>query len=134
MNIRIPTERLYEVFSSCLAWVFGLALLIDDRMLTLDIYRGFANKWILVGGFLGTAILATICLMRYNHKNSLFCAGFVLLVEGFVWLLMAIQFMSAWPPLSTGMLSYALMSIFCLIAGYKNIYIARAEEDGTVTH
>ena len=126
-------NRAFELFSTALLWLIGLALLIDDRMLRLHAYTGFAGKWWIVCGMLSLACIATYCLTRHRAAPR-FCAGFVMLLAALGWAAISAQFFKAWPPLTLEMVVFPVLSAFCFLVGFKNIHDSRAIENAELDH
>ena len=121
-------ELTFEAFSTVLLWCLGLAILVDDRMLTLPAYIGFPNKWWMIIGLVCLAGINTYCLTQ-RGSTSRFCAGFVMMLAALGWGIISAQIFEAWPPLTLGMVVFPLLFGFCFLVSLKNIHESRATEN-----
>lgn len=70
--------------------------------------------------------LAQITAACFKSARSNVLSGFILLISALVWFVVFGLFAAAYPPLSTGMITYLVLSIVCGLAG--RVLISRNRE------
>lgn len=102
-----------------LAWAITL---LDDALLQLPLYSAigiarfaWANE-ALSAIFFASAVFATIGALRRDRRADKL-SGYGLQLGAVLWSAVALNFVAAYPPLSTGVAVYAILAFFCWTAG-----------------
>lgn len=135
----LPMRRYLDLRSRFQAWLFGtpttaieclnaalllawsLALL-DDDLLTLPLYshlRLVENTWsneILAVLFALAAVFAAVGALR-SDSGSDKLSGFGLQLGAVLWVAVSVNFIASYPPINTGVATYAVLAFFCWCAG-----------------
>lgn len=116
-----PTTVL-EVLNAGLLLVWALAVL-DDRLIALPLYStafrlyaaSWANEAVSVVFFL--AFIYAVSGIRHRGGRYDVLAGYALQLSALLWVGVAANFLGAYPPLNTEVLSYAGLALMCWTCG-----------------
>lgn len=111
--------RVLEVVSSLIMLGFSFTLFIGDHdFFTIDLYENFSkiHPHALAGFMLFVAILQ-LAASVYSSPRSNVISGFSMLLSAFVWFIVFGLFVAAYPPFSTGIFTYSILSLSCALAG-----------------
>lgn len=127
--------RVLEAMNYCLLVWFVLSMLIDSgSMFLLPSYAVFfriagewADEWMAGAAFIGS-LSATAGLVGTGPRAQRL-AGFALVYSATLWMLLALGFALAYPPLTTATGVYGVLSLFCWLAGEHLMYLSHAEQE-----
>ncbi len=116
-----PTTVL-EVLNAGLLLVWALAVL-DDRLIALPLYStafclykaSWANEAVSVVFFLAFIYAVSGIRHRGGHYDVL--AGYALQLSALLWVSVSANFLGAYPPLNTEVLSYGFLALMCWTCG-----------------
>ena len=116
-----PTTVL-EVLNAGMLLVWALAVL-DDQLIALPLYSTafrlytsiWANEAVSVVFFL--AFLFAVCGMRRHGGRYDVLAGYALQLSALLWVGVAANFLGAYPPLNTEVLTYGFLAMICWTCG-----------------
>lgn len=123
--------RVVEFINAAFLLGFVIPFLYNfDAVLALPSYRKFAVAssalwWILIGA-LGIAQIIAMA-KKSNHSNQI--SGFILILSGWIWGLVAATFISSVPPLTSAPVIYTIVAVLCLAAGLYLIKCSKLIED-----
>lgn len=117
----MPTTVL-EVLNAGMLLVWALAVL-DDQLIALPLYSTafrlytsrLANEAVSVVFFL--AFLFAACGMRRHGWRYDVLAGYALQLSALLWVGVAANFLGAYPPLNTEVLTYGFLAMICWTCG-----------------
>ena len=127
--------RFFETFNCVALLACGIGILFDaGQMFLLTPYRGFyaaLGEWtdeavgaaMLLAGVL--AVIGLAC--QETSVRARMLGGYAMILSSMLWGLVAAGFIAGYPPLTTGMLIYAVMGGFGLFAGEHVIYTVKRE-------
>ena len=121
--------RVIEVLNLTLLTTLSVLFWFDHgEMMRLSNYRGFvklfgesSNGW-MAAVFGVLAILAAVSIASTTERPRRL-GGFALLASGCIWWAMSAGFVYGYPPLTTGMVVYPVLGIFCGLCGQHIMYL-----------
>lgn len=121
--------RVVEVLNLTLLTTLAVLFWFDHgEMMRLSNYRGFAKlfgdaprDW-MAAVFGVLAILAAVGIASTTERPRRL-GGFALLASGCIWWAMSAGFVYGYPPLTTGMVVYPVLGIFCGLCGQHIMYL-----------
>ena len=121
--------RVVECLNLTLLLIMSAVFLIDSSMLRLANYRGFellfgdyVHEWMAV--ILGLLAVLSALGIALTADRPRRLGGFALLVSGSLWFAMAAGFGYGYPPLTTGMVVYPVLGLFCWLCGQHVMYLS----------
>lgn len=104
-----------------LTWALTL---LDDRLVALPMYAGLAHltqpRWANICLAAVFAVAFLFSLVGWMHKRRWggeIAGGFAMLLGGVLWCVVAANFWALYPPVNPGVMTYALLAVFCWICG-----------------
>ncbi len=123
--------RAIEVFSGLAMLGFAFTFFVSgDEIYTSDLYEKFQHlhKPTLLTILLTVAILQIGFSVVKSYRLKL-VSSFLLMLSGLVWAVITGRFIAGYPPVSTGMTTYAVLTIICSFAGlYQNRHVKRLQD------
>lgn len=132
LNINILFDRLATAFEYLIALLlisWSITFIFTREMSDLSTYHylqmhGSQYFWSCVFGILGAIIIfgaeRTSCGWRSN-------VGISMCISGFLWTLISVGYILSYPPYSTIMFVYPLLSVFSYLVGFKIIDEAKQQ-------
>ena len=116
-----PTSVL-EVLNASLLLVWASAVL-DDRLIALPFYstvfRLYISTWaneMVSAVFFIAFLYAAVGLRRTGGRYDVL-SGYALQLSSLLWVIVAANFLGAYPPLNTEVLAYAGLALMCWVSG-----------------
>jgi hypothetical protein len=123
--------RAIEVFSGLAMLGFAFTfLLAEDKLYRVDIYEKFQHlhKPTLVCILVCISVLQLGFAVIKSYRLKL-VSSFLLMFSSLIWAVITGMFIAGYPPVSTGMTTYAVFTIICCFAGlYLNRHAKRLED------
>lgn len=121
--------RVVEVLNLTLLTTLAVLFWFDHgEMMRLSNYRGFvklfgesSHGW-MAAVFGVLAILAAVGIASTTERPRRL-GGFALLASGCIWWAMSAGFAYGYPPLTTGMVVYPVLGLFCCLCGQHIMYL-----------
>ena len=123
--------RAIEVLNAGMLLAWATVMMLDGRVLEMHPYRYsmlFGTQWAHKAwavAFLIFFVLAC-CGIACKTCRCKKLGGFAMLASATVWGCVSAGFVASYPPLNTGVLIYALMSLMCWFTGEHLMYTARS--------
>lgn len=123
MKRLIPTKP-FEALCSALYFAWGMSFILDPTTLKLSLYMGFAWNNTTYSCIFFSLFLASLTYLIPNPIAK-YTSGYVMLCGSFMWFVIAIKFMLAYPPLSPEIFTFLIIAVACLIRGIQTIEDSR---------
>ena len=130
-----PTTVL-EVLNASLLLVWAGAVL-DDRLIALPFYstafKLYTSTWAneMISAVFFIAFLYAIVGLRRSGGRYDVLSGYALQLSSLLWVIVAANFLGAYPPLNTEVLAYAGLAMMCWVSGChlwtRGKHVRRAE-------
>jgi hypothetical protein len=108
----------------------GIFLLGGSDVFDLKMYKGFLllRPYTLAVLLIGVALLQLIVTIFKSYRCSVF-SGYLLILSALIWAVISATFWASYPPLTTGMTTYPVLTVVCALAGRNLINYTKRVED-----
>lgn len=113
--------HVYEYFIAAMLFSWSISFVIDENMYSLYTYTylnqfGSPYFWSVIFLFLGAVIITGINKTCAKWRSYV---GISLCISGFLWTLISVGFVLTYPPYSSVMLTYPVLSVFSYLTGFR---------------
>ncbi|WMY90938.1 hypothetical protein [Snodgrassella communis] len=108
----------------------GVFLLGGSEVFNLKLYKGFLllHPYTLAVLLIGVALLQLIIAIFKSNRCSVL-SGYLLILSALIWAVISATFWASYPPLTTGMTTYPVLTVVCALAGRNLINYTKRVED-----
>ena len=124
--------RAVEVMNTLIMLGFAFVLLSSNQdFFIVDPYEKFERLHPhTLSVIMFIVAIAQLIMACFKSARSNVLSGFFLLVSALIWFIVFASFTAAYPPLSTGIFTYLVLSVVCALAGRALVVRNRPADEG----